>query len=93
MGSMTPPARGGVAAVPMAAPATSAADGHAAQLAEAALRRLAQDKLEPTPDNYARAYQVEQGVTPAGGDSLATLIEAIVRGIERGGKQWTLARK
>ena len=93
MGSMTPPARGGVAAVPMAAPATSAADGHAAQLAEAALRRLAQDKLEPTPDNYARAYQVEQGVAPAGGDSLATLIEAIVRGIERGGKQWTLARK
>jgi diguanylate cyclase len=54
---------------------------------------LAQDKLEPTPDNYARAYQAEQGIAPAAGDSLAALIEAIVRGIERGGKQWTLARK
>jgi diguanylate cyclase len=62
-------------------------------LAKAALRRLAQDKLEPTPDNYARAYQAEQGIAPAAGDSLAALIEAIVRGIERGGKQWTLARK
>ena len=92
---MTPPAKGGVAAAPTATPAdaASAAEGRPTQLAKAALRRLAQDKLEPTPDNYARAYQAEQGVTPAGGDSLATLIESIVRGIERGGKQWTLARK
>ena len=28
-----------------------------AQLAKAALRRLALEKLEPTPENYARAYQ------------------------------------
>ena len=92
---MTPPAKGGVAAAPTAVPAeaASAADGRPAQLAKAALRRLAQDKQEPTPDNYARAYQAEQGITPGGGDSLATLIETIVRGIERGGKQWTLARK
>ncbi len=93
---MTPPAKGGVAvAAPTAAlpDAASAAEGRPTQLAKAALRRLAQDKLEPTPDNYARAYQSEQGVTPAGGDSLAMLIESIVRGIERGGKQWTLARK
>lgn len=89
---MTPPAKGGVAAEP-AAPPSAAADGRPAQLAKAALRRLAQDKLEPTPDNYARAYQAEQGLPPAAGDSLATLIESIVRGIERGGKQWTLARK
>ena len=95
MGNMTPPTKGGVAAAPTAAPAeaASAADGRPAQLAKAALRRLAQDKQEPTPDNYARAYQAEQGITPAGGDSLASLIETIVRGIERGGKQWTLARK
>ncbi len=95
MGNMTPPTKGGVAAAPPAAPAeaASAADGRPAQLAKAALRRLAQDKQEPTPDNYARAYQAEQGITPAGGDSLASLIETIVRGIERGGKQWTLARK
>jgi diguanylate cyclase len=92
MGNMTPPAKGGVAAEAAAPPAASA-DGSPTQLAKAALRRLAQDKLEPTPDNYARAYQAEQGIAPAAGDSLATLIEAIVRGIERGGKQWTLARK
>ncbi|MBY0467369.1 MAG: diguanylate cyclase [Burkholderiaceae bacterium] len=89
---MTPPAKGGVAAEATTPPAASA-DGSPTQLAKAALRRLAQDKLEPTPDNYARAYQAEQGVAPAAGDSLATLIESIVRGIERGGKQWTLARK
>jgi predicted signal transduction protein with EAL and GGDEF domain len=35
-----------------------------AQLAKAALRRLTLDKLEPTPDNYARAYQLEQGGAP-----------------------------
>ena len=112
-----------------------------AQLAKAALRRLALDKLEPTPDNYARAYQLEQGGVPAaalperaqraiervvargfegdaatsilsalvegdwdraervisqpqtGGDALASLIERLVRGVERGGKQWTTARK
>ena len=92
MGNMTPPAKDGVAAEP-AAPPSAAADGRPAQLAKAALRRLAQDKLEPTPDNYARAYQAEQGLPPAAGDSLAALIESIVRGIERGGKQWTLARK
>lgn len=92
---MTSPSKGGVAAA-SAAPANdtvTAADGLPAQLAKAALRRLAQDKLEPTPENYARAYQLEQGKTPPGGDSLASLIEGIVRGIERGGKQWTLARK
>ncbi|OYU00679.1 MAG: GGDEF domain-containing protein [Burkholderiales bacterium PBB1] len=89
---MTPPAKGGVAADAAVPPAHSA-DGSPTQLAKAALRRLAQDKLEPTPDNYARAYQAEQGVAPPAGDSLATLIESIVRGIERGGKQWTLARK
>lgn len=92
MGNMTPPAKGGEAADP-AAPPAAAVDGRPAQLAKAALRRLAQDKLEPTPDNYARAYQAEQGLPPAAGDSLAALIESIVRGIERGGKQWTLARK
>ena len=32
-----------------------------AQLAKAALRRLALAKLEPTPENYARAYWAEGG--------------------------------
>ena len=36
----------------------------AAQLAKAALRRLALAKLEPTPENYARAYDEELGVAP-----------------------------
>ncbi len=124
-----------------------------ALLAKAALRRLALDKLEPTPENYARAYAQEAGepVRAAGGaaqlperaqgsmarllglavpdpqqrqqfatqlkegrwdelqralealqqthgpgaqaEQLAQLIERLMRGLERGGRQWTLARK
>jgi diguanylate cyclase len=76
-----------------AALAASAPDS--AQVAKAALRRLALDKLEPTPDNYARAYRQEAGdVVPlADGVAIASLIERIVRGIERGSKGWTAARK
>ena len=36
-----------------------------AALAKAALRRLVIAKLEPTPENYARAYQEEAGGAPA----------------------------
>ncbi len=134
-----PPPKAGAAAAP--SPATPLSSDTPAQLAKAALRRLALDKLEPTPDNYARAYQLEQGGPPpaslperaqrtlerlvargfegdaatailsalldgdweraeraisepqAGGDALATLIERLVRSVERGGKQWTTARK
>jgi len=120
-----------------------------AQLAKGALRRLAQEKLEPTPENYARAYAEEQGngastpVLPARAQvlldklvnlslndakaredlskalhdgqwdraqqnleraleldgpgpqakALAELIERLVRGVQRGGRQWTTARK
>lgn len=85
-----------------------------AQLAKAALRRLAIDKLEPTPENFARAYQMEAGLpaaSPSAGVAgihsnemsreesaaqatvLAALIERVVRGVQRGGKQWTSARK
>ncbi len=120
------------------------------QLAKAALRRLATDKLEPTPENYTRAYVQEAGgngnvpalpaaampvvnrlitiaLASAGSPAqrelqealsrgqwaraeqlverqrapdgatqasqLAGLIERIVRGVERGGRQWTTARK
>jgi diguanylate cyclase len=63
-------------------------------IAKAALRRLALDKLEPTPDNYARAYAVEAGdPPPADGAAIAALIERIVRGLERGSRGWTPARK
>jgi len=123
-----------------------------AQLAKGALRRLMLEKLEPTPENYARAYAAEAGdVTPAGAsdswpergqpvlakllaigvnelqarqdlnamlragrwdealrvleriqqssgpaviaDAMASVTERLVRGLERGGRQWTLARK
>ena len=37
----------------------------AATLAKGALRRLAQAQLEPTPENYARAYAEETGQPPA----------------------------
>lgn len=117
-----------------------------AQIAKAALRRLAVAQLEPTPENYAQAWAEEGG--PAATASLPTrarpvlerlaqragedaaqrgelqqavlqgqweqalrlldrsadgsagqaqawaqLIERLSRGLERGGRQWTLARK
>jgi diguanylate cyclase len=37
-----------------------------AQIAKGALRRLASAKLEPTPENYARAYAEESGQPPPG---------------------------
>lgn len=123
-----------------------------AQLAKAALQRLAQARLEPTPENYSRAYAIESGeptgsaaaqamperaaallsklvslAVPSGNtrqelqtglreqrwdelhrridalhesagpaaqaEALAQTLERLVRGLERGGRQWTLARK
>ncbi|MFN9748988.1 MAG: diguanylate cyclase domain-containing protein [Burkholderiales bacterium] len=114
------------------------------RLAKAALRRLASEKIEPTPDNYARAYQQEahtntssvlsdraqklieklsarafpghktstasdiakamsQGrweladrliSAPDDGANLwAHLMDRMLRGLDRGSKQWTAARK
>ena len=130
----------------------------AAETAKAALRRLALSKLEPTPENYARAWAEEGGAPPAaapapaapaptpvaaspkaknvydriavrlfddgtqreefsqamqradweaarGGveraaeaqlalaQGWAQTIEKLARGLERGGRQWTAARK
>ena len=64
-----------------------------AQVAKAAFRKLALERLEPTPENYARAYRHESGETEQSADALATLIERILRGIERGGHNWTPARR
>lgn len=82
-----------------------------AQIAKAALVRLAQNRQEPTPENYRKAYALESGddtgfggiTQPAPLDGLppssddgtrwADLIGRIVRGAERGGRQWTTARK
>ncbi len=96
-----------------AAAPRAGADNLPPQLAKAALRRLVMEKLEPTPENYARAYYQEAGTPPpaaaaatapaAGGVdkeesaaqavALAGLIERVVRGVQRGGRQWTTARK
>jgi diguanylate cyclase len=129
----------------------------AAETAKAALRRLALSKLEPTPENYARAWAEEGGAAPAASPAPAApaaaapaspkakavydriaarlfddgtqreefaqamqradwegarghveraaesqlalaqgwalTIEKLARGLERGGRQWTAARK
>lgn len=126
-----------------AASTTSKSDSKTAQLAKAALKRLVNDKQEPTPENYARAYQQEAGesVPPlleqraqqiverlalrvfegsavaahdfvravadgqweaaerlverpdSGGKLWAELIDKLIKGVGRGGRQWTTARK
>ena len=93
----------------------------AAAWAKAALRNLAQARLEPTPENYARAYAAESGqplTTPAvpatpvpgvasapnapiapsdelrtQGDAWAALVDRLARNLDRGGRQWTSARR
>lgn len=90
---------------------SGAAQQAPAQLAKAALRQLAEQRLEPTPENFRKAYEAEQGVSPApteptaaldaapaltpaaDGERWSQLIGRIVRGAERGGRQWTAARK
>jgi diguanylate cyclase len=42
-------------------PLSKSAEIPAAQIAKAALRRLATERLEPTPENYERAYRHEAG--------------------------------
>jgi len=80
-----------------------------ALLAKAALRRLAERQQEPTPENFRRAYEAEAGVpapapppaepAQAGrsdgeeGQRWSALIQRIIKGAERGGKNWTSARK
>jgi diguanylate cyclase len=82
-----------------------------ASFAKAALRRLAEQRLEPTPENFRKAYEAESGspspltepegteAAPAAltqaedGERWSKLIGRILRGAERGGRQWTSARK
>ena len=67
-----------------------------AQIAKAALTLLSQRRLEPTPENYARAW-VEAGGSPPplhdDSEQWAQLVAQLVRGLEQGGRQWTVARK
>ncbi len=96
---------------------SSASSGRAptpAELAKATLRRLAERRLEPTPENYARAWADEGGGEPAAsaaavpapasaagaagdaktqGPAWAALIERLARNLDRGGRQWTAARR
>jgi diguanylate cyclase len=66
-------------------------------LAKGALRRLAQAHLEPTPENYARAFAEEAGTPPARAKPATpgwpVLVERLVRNLDRGGRQWTSARR
>jgi diguanylate cyclase len=66
MTTTTTPSRTAAAvAQPAAADgAPMGADLPPAQIAKAALRRLALERLEPTPDNFARAYASESGDAP-----------------------------
>jgi len=71
-----------------------------AVLAKGALRRLAQAQQEPTPENFERAYAEESGrpAPPAvdsktAGLAWAQVVERLARNLERGGKQWTGARR
>ena len=82
---------------------------HPAQLAKGALRRLAQNRREPTPENYARAYAEELGLAPGTAPAAmpqptpavaapppagwAVRLDAMVGGLDRGGRHWTLARR
>lgn len=70
-----------------------------ATLAKGALRRLAMSKQEPTPENYARAYADESGQplpqsdAKAQGAAWSALLERLARNLDRGGRQWTAARR
>jgi diguanylate cyclase len=75
------------------------------QLAKGALRRLVMSRAEPTPANFARAYAAEAGhalpavaPTPSVADGpsaqdWAILMERLVRGLESGRRQWSMANK
>jgi diguanylate cyclase len=58
-------------------------DTRPAELAKAALRRLVAEKLEPTPENYARAYQQESGgpIAPAAAASATAAASPTVPGV------------
>ncbi len=75
---------------------------HAAALARGALRRIAEARLEPTPENFAKAYVEEAGVVGApaqrpGNTAVAVawpaIVERLVRHLDRGSKQWTVSRR
>ena len=76
----------------------------AAVLAKGAFRRLGEARQEPTPENYARAYAEESGLPTAqtpdvnatalvASTDWAQLVDRLARNLQRGGRQWTAARR
>ena len=59
------------------APTKPAAEISSALLAKGALRRLATERLEPTPENYARAFRLEAG-NPKGSSVLPARAQRLV---------------
>lgn len=107
---------------PAVGTASTIAPNTPAAIAKGALRRIAEQRLEPTPENYRKAYEAESGVPcppppaadkpavaetaveataapatpsaePDDGERWSGLITRILKGSERGGRQWTAARK
>lgn len=82
---------------------TTASSPSPTNLAKQALRRLAQSRQEPTPDNFQQAYLAEQRAAgieapaPIAEDNNAQpwgdLIGRLTRSLEMSHKQWTAARK
>ncbi|HVK31674.1 MAG TPA: GGDEF domain-containing protein, partial [Burkholderiaceae bacterium] len=73
------------------------AAGATARIAKATLLRLAQSRLEPTPENYAKAWVESGGAAGRGGEAdgqaWTVLVDQLVRGLERRDRAWTSARK
>jgi len=76
---------------------------NSAQIAKATLQRLATSRQEPTPENYLKAWIESGGIVigqgtpaaPSAGEPApwGSLIEQLLRGLDRGGRQWTRARR
>ena len=103
-----PAAQGAVAAAAGPRPSAGAVRSEpasSAQIAKATLTRLAQQRLEPTPENYARAWLEVGGMPPRGRPPAAAapllddtqhwarLIDQLLRGLEQGSGQWSVARR
>jgi diguanylate cyclase len=92
--------RASPAVAPSATPASPSTPSPTT-IAKGALRRMAQAQLEPTPENYARCYADESGQplqqatadNKTQGAAWASLVERLGKNLERGGRQWTAARR
>ncbi len=80
--------------------AASAVTPTAALIAKAAFRRLAMERLEPTPDNYARAWREEGGVLLQDvtnplqqAQEWADLLDRATRLLDRSTRLWPSGRR